>query len=255
MPNHASVAAPESANAAWWEVLRDGPDSRFAGWFDIDWDSPDNPGKVLVPVLGRPIAECLEAGEFVASRERLRYFDHVLPLAAGTEELPLEELLEAQHWRLCHWKVGSEELNYRRFFDVTTLAGLRVEDPEVFAATHREILASVADGTVSGLRVDHPDGLSDPKGYLARLSEASRGCWIVVEKILEAGEQLPADWACHGTTGYDTLNLLTGVFVDPGRRGAADPALRRDHRDGAALADRRRGRQARRCSPACCPPS
>ena len=98
---------------------------------------------------------------------------------------------------------------------MTTLAGLRVEDPEVFAATHREILASVADGTVSGLRVDHPDGLSDPKGYLARLSEASRGCWIVVEKILEAGEQLPADWVCHGTTGYDTLNRLTGVFVDP----------------------------------------
>ncbi len=215
VPNHASVAAPESANAAWWEVLRDGPDSRFAKWFDIDWESPDNPGKVLVPVLGRPIAECLEAGEFVASRERLRYFDHVLPLAAGTEELPLEELLEAQYWRLCLWKVGSEELNYRRFFDVTTLAGLRVEDPEVFAATHREILASVADGTVSGLRVDHPDGLSDPKGYLARLSEASRGCWIVVEKILEADEQLPADWACHGTTGYDTLNCLTGVFVDP----------------------------------------
>jgi (1->4)-alpha-D-glucan 1-alpha-D-glucosylmutase len=215
VPNHASVAAPESANAAWWEVLRDGPQSRFASWFDIDWDSPDNPGKILVPILGRPIAECLEAGEFVASRERLRYFDHVLPLAAGTQELPLEELLEAQHWRLCFWKVGSEELNYRRFFDVTTLAGLRVEDPDVFAATHREILASVADGTVSGLRVDHPDGLSDPKAYLSRLSEASRGCWIVVEKILESSEQLPADWVCHGTTGYDTLNRLTGVFVDP----------------------------------------
>ncbi len=215
VPNHASVAAPESANPAWWEVLRDGPDARFAGWFDIDWEGRDNPGKVLVPVLGRSLAECVDAGELVVETGRLRYYDHVLPLAPGTEELPLPELLEAQHWRLCHWRVGAEELNYRRFFDVTTLAGLRVEDPEVFAATHREILAAVADGTVAGLRVDHPDGLSDPQGYLSRLSEASRGCWIVVEKILGAREQLPPVWACHGTTGYDTLNQITGVFVDP----------------------------------------
>ena len=215
VPNHASVAAPESANPAWWEVLRDGRKSRFAGWFDIDWASRDNPGKILVPVLGSSVADCIDAGELVVEGDRLRYYDHVLPLAAGTEELPLLELLEAQHWRLCHWRVGGEELNYRRFFDVTTLAGLRVEDPEVFAATHREILTSVADGTVTGLRVDHPDGLSDPQGYLARLSEASRGCWIVVEKILEADEQLPAEWACHGTTGYDALNRITGVFVDP----------------------------------------
>ena len=215
VPNHASVAAPESANPAWWEVLRDGPGSRFARWFDIDWDSRDNPGKILVPVLGQPIAECLDAGELVIEGDRLRYYDHVLPLAEGTAELALPALLEAQHWRLCHWRVGGEELNYRRFFDVTTLAGLRVEDPEVFAATHREILTSVADGTVTGLRVDHPDGLSDPQGYLARLSEASRGCWIVVEKILEADEQLPAEWACHGTTGYDSLNKIMSVFVDP----------------------------------------
>jgi (1->4)-alpha-D-glucan 1-alpha-D-glucosylmutase len=215
VPNHASVAAPESANPAWWDVLHDGPQSRFARWFDIDWESRDNPGKILVPVLGSSLAECIGAGELVVEGDRLRYYDHVLPLAAGTEALALPELLEGQHWRLCHWRVGGEELNYRRFFDVTTLAGLRVEDPEVFAATHREILTSVADGTVSGLRVDHPDGLSDPQGYLARLSEATRGCWLVVEKILEADEQLPSEWACHGTTGYDALNHITGVFVDP----------------------------------------
>ena len=83
VPNHASVAAPESANPAWWEVLRDGPQSRFAGWFDIDWDGRDNPGKVLVPVLGRSLAECLDAGELVVDGDRLRYYDHVLPLAAG----------------------------------------------------------------------------------------------------------------------------------------------------------------------------
>jgi (1->4)-alpha-D-glucan 1-alpha-D-glucosylmutase len=214
VPNHASVAAPESANEAWWSVLRDGQQSDYARWFDIDWHSRDNPGKVLVPVLGSSLAECLAAGEIVAEGDRLRYFDHVLPLAEGTERLPLTELLAAQHYRLCLWSVGGEELNYRRFFDVTTLAGLRVEDPEVFAATHQRILASVADGTVQGLRVDHPDGLADPKGYLARLSEAARGCWVVVEKILEQGERLPTDWACNGTTGYDALNRLVGVFVD-----------------------------------------
>jgi (1->4)-alpha-D-glucan 1-alpha-D-glucosylmutase len=215
VPNHASVAAPESANPAWWDVLRNGPKSAFASWFDIDWDSRDNPGKVLAPVLGRSLAECLQDGELVVEGTQLRYFDHVFPLAAGTEKLPLPELLAAQHYRLCHWSVAGEELNYRRFFDVTTLAGLRVEDPEIFAATHERILASVADGTVHGLRVDHPDGLADPQGYLARLSEAARGCWLVVEKILEHGEELPADWSCNGTTGYDALNRLIGVFVDP----------------------------------------
>ena len=214
VPNHASVAEPESENPAWWSVLRDGEGSAHASWFDIDWNSRANPGKVLVPVLGSSLAQCLEKGEIVVEGDRLRYYDHVFPLAPGTEQLPLPELLEEQHYRLCLWSVGGEELNYRRFFDVTTLAGLRVEDPDVFAATHQRILASVADGTVHGLRVDHPDGLADPKGYLARLSEAARGCWLVVEKILEHGERLPNDWACNGTTGYDALNRLVGVFVD-----------------------------------------
>ena len=215
VPNHASVAAPESANPAWWDVLRSGQQSPYARWFDIDWNARDNPGRILIPVLGSSLDECVKAGELSVEGDRLRYYDHVLPLAAGTEKLPLAELLAAQHWRLCHWRVGGEELDYRRFFDVTTLAGLRVEDPEIFAATHRRILASVADGTVAGLRVDHPDGLADPIGYLARLTEATRGTWIVIEKILEHGEQLPGDWACQGTTGYDVLNRLTGLFVDP----------------------------------------
>ncbi len=214
VPNHASVAAPESANRAWWDVLRLGQQSPFASWFDIDWESRDNPGRVLAPVLGKSLAECVAAGELDVVGDQLRYFDHAFPLAPETEGLPLAELLDAQHYRLCHWTVGGEELNYRRFFDVTTLAGLRVEDPEVFAATHERILSSIADGVVNGLRVDHPDGLADPQGYLARLAEATRGTWTVVEKILERGEHLPGGWACNGTTGYDVLNRITGVFVD-----------------------------------------
>ena len=128
----------------------------------------------------------------------------MFPLAPDTEQLALPELLDKQHYRLCLWSVGGEELNYRRFFDVTTLAGLRVEDPgrlrgDASAAPRRPSPMARSHG----LRVDHPDGLADPKGYLARLSEAARGCWLVVEKILEHGERLPSDWACNGTTGYD----------------------------------------------------
>ena len=215
VPNHMSVAEPESANAAWWSVLREGPASPFAAWFDIDWHSPDNPGRVLLPVLGRSLFECLDAGEIELAGDRVRYYDHEAPLAPGTERLGLPEALEHQHWRLCDWRVAGDELNYRRFFDVTTLAGVRVEDPDMFDATHREVLRQVRAGELDGLRIDHPDGLADPEAYLERLSVATGGAWVVVEKILEDGEHLPAAWACAGTTGYDALNRLLGLFVDP----------------------------------------
>ncbi|MEJ2578098.1 MAG: malto-oligosyltrehalose synthase [Kineosporiaceae bacterium] len=145
----------------------------------------------------------------------MRYADHEFPVRAGTEQLPLPVLLDHQWYRLAWWRVADDELNYRRFFDVDTLAGLRVEDPDVFEATHRLLLDLVADGTVTGLRIDHPDGLADPRGYLDRLAAATGGIWVVVEKILEAGEQLPVDWMCAGTTGYDSLRLAGGVFLDP----------------------------------------
>ncbi|MDQ6648732.1 MAG: malto-oligosyltrehalose synthase [Actinomycetota bacterium] len=226
VPNHSAVSEPESQNAAWWDVLKQGPSSAYAGWFDIAWDSPDNPGRVLVPVLGSSVGECIAAGEIVYSEgpdgPLLRYYDHVVPVAPGTEKLAedLPALLEAQHFRLCQWRVAADELNYRRFFDVTTLAGVRVEDPEVFEATHRLLLDQLRAGILDGLRIDHPDGLADPGGYLARLAEATGGCWVVVEKILEAGEELPPEWACAGTTGYDALNRLLGIFVDPAGEAA-----------------------------------
>ncbi|MDP9101211.1 MAG: malto-oligosyltrehalose synthase [Actinomycetota bacterium] len=214
VPNHMCVGAPETGNAAWWSVLAEGPSSPYAHWFDIDWAAPDNPGKVLVPILAGPLAECLSNLEVDA--DRIRYHEHVLPLAPGS--LVADDLLAtlaAQHYRLCHWRVGTEELNYRRFFDVQTLAGVRVEDPRVFEATHATVLGQLRDGVVDGLRVDHPDGLADPGGYLDRLADASGDAWVVVEKILEPGEALPASWRCAGTTGYDALNLVTGLFVEP----------------------------------------
>jgi (1->4)-alpha-D-glucan 1-alpha-D-glucosylmutase len=212
VPNHMAIPVPESLNRQLWEVLRDGPGSRYAHWFDIDWTAGG--GKMLFPILGGPVDECM--GDISASRDErvLRYFDHVLPLRDGTAGLPLPELLDAQHYRLAWWRDASAKLNWRRFFDINSLIGIRVEDPDVFGATHEVVLRLVAEGLVDGLRVDHPDGLADPRGYVRRLASSADGAWIVVEKILEAGECLPADWPCAGTTGYDALRVVDGLFVD-----------------------------------------
>ncbi len=127
----------------------------------------------------------------------------------------LDALLERQNYRLAFWRVAGAELDYRRFFDITTLVGLRVEDPQVFADTHQLVLGWLAEGRLDGLRVDHVDGLRDPRRYLARLAQASGGSWVVVEKILEAGEHL-RDWPCAGTSGYDALADIGVMLVDPG---------------------------------------
>ncbi|HTS98518.1 MAG TPA: malto-oligosyltrehalose synthase [Streptosporangiaceae bacterium] len=143
----------------------------------------------------------------------------------------LDELLSQQNYRLAYWRTAAEELSYRRFFDIDTLAGLRVEDEAVFADTHRLILGLVADGTADGLRIDHVDGLADPEGYLARLRDATSGAYVVVEKILQGDEELPASWPVAGTTGYEFLNRVTQLFVD--ERGA--PALRAGYARFAGL--------------------
>ena len=225
VPNHMALPVPEHLNAAFWSVLRDGTDSPTATWFDIDW-AMDQP--IVLPVLGRRIAECLDEGEIVVERQGgpdgrpvVRYFDHVFPVRPGTEDLELEELLDRQHYQLAFWRTADDELNYRRFFDVDTLLGFRVEEPEVFDASHSRIVGLVRDGTVSGLRIDHPDGLADPRAYLRQLEAATHGAWVVVEKILEGDEDLPSDWLCAGTTGYEALQRIGGLFVDP----AGEPTL------------------------------
>ena len=132
----------------------------------------------------------------------------------------LDALLERQNYRLAYWRTAERELDYRRFFDISTLIGLRIEDPQVFADTHALVLGWLRDGTLDGVRIDHPDGLRDPEGYLERLQEAcGGGAWVVVEKILEHEEHLRPTWPVAGTTGYDFLNRLGGLFVDPAGRG------------------------------------
>jgi (1->4)-alpha-D-glucan 1-alpha-D-glucosylmutase len=217
VPNHMAVPAPEHLNAPLWSLLREGPASPYASWFDVDWAALG--GKVLLPVLGEPQPDVLGALSVVRDKpggaKVLRYYDHRFPLRAGTEDLPMPRLLEEQWYRLAYWRSARTELNYRRFFTISDLIAVRVERPEVFAATHATILRLLRDGVADGLRIDHPDGLADPAGYLRRLAEATGGRWTVVEKILQRDEPLPADWRCAGTTGYDALDRIDGLFTDP----------------------------------------
>ncbi|MCC5473742.1 malto-oligosyltrehalose synthase [Streptomyces barringtoniae] len=208
VPNHMAMAPRH--NHALWEVLREGPDSPYARWFDIDWEAQG--GRLLLPVLGGPVGSQLE--HLVVDGDVLRYHEHAFPLRAGTHDLPLPELLDAQWYRPVWWRLARTEVNYRRFFSISELIGVRVEDPEVFDATHAKILRLLHEGVFDGLRVDHPDGLADPDGYLARLHEATGGRWTVVEKILADGERLPASWPVAGTTGYDALRQVDGLFTD-----------------------------------------
>ncbi|GAA1486181.1 malto-oligosyltrehalose synthase [Brachybacterium fresconis] len=225
VPNHMAIPTPIWHNRALWSVLRDGPDSPFAEWFDTDTSAERS---ILVPVLGRPIgavladeeitvgsAEVPQADGTTATETVVRYYEHVLPVAAGTEHLGLADLLDRQWYRLAYWKVADDELNYRRFFDVDTLAAVRVELPEVFEATHATLLELQGEGVIDGYRIDHPDGLADPRGYLRDLERATGGSWTVVEKILEGDEQLPGDFPCAGTTGYDAMWRVGGLFQDP----------------------------------------
>ncbi|MFE6403822.1 malto-oligosyltrehalose synthase [Streptomyces alboflavus] len=214
VPNH--MAAVPRHNRALWEVLREGPDSPYARWFDIDWEAGD--GKVLLPVLGRRLGRELE--HLRVEGGVLRHHDQEFPLRAGTEGLPLPRLLDAQWYRLAWWRLARTEINYRRFFTISDLIAVRVEDPEVFDATHATVLQLLAEGVVDGLRVDHPDGLADPGAYLQRLHEATGGRWTAVEKILADGEPLPAAWPVAGTTGYDALRHVDGVLTD--ETGAAE---------------------------------
>ena len=205
VPNHMGIALP-AANPTWWDVLRLGRASPFARFYDIDWDR----APIMVPVL----ADAAAVADVAVIDGQLAYHDLRFPLAPGTEGGTPQQVHERQHYRLTDWHRADGELNYRRFFEVTTLAAVRVEDPVVFRATHERVLRCVADGLVTGLRVDHPDGLADPGGYFRRLAAAAPSAWLVVEKILGADERLPALWPVAGTTGYDALRLVSGLFVD-----------------------------------------
>ncbi|HEX4220160.1 MAG TPA: malto-oligosyltrehalose synthase [Acidimicrobiales bacterium] len=258
VPNHMAAVAE---NPWWWDVLRHGPGSAFADYFDIDWAG--GKGRVLLPVLGRPLSEVVADAELSVVDEggspALAYFDHRFPIAPGTDDRLLHalsagrggcsyptmmtEVLEQQHYRLALWRLSRHEGNYRRFFDVDGLVGVRVEDPAVYRATHALFLELARDERVAGFRVDHVDGLADPAGYLTRLRHdleragGSRPA-LLVEKVLAPDERLPVRWPVDGTTGYEFADLVGSLMVDPD--GAAAIAelggrLDGDHRDFAQL--------------------
>ncbi|OCB20715.1 malto-oligosyltrehalose synthase [Mycobacterium intracellulare] len=214
VPNHVGIDQPRQ-NPWWWDVLRNGRSSPYATFFDIDWDL-DKDGRIVLPVLGSDE----DAADLTVDGDVLRLGDLALPIAPGTAGGTGPEVHDRQHYRLVGWRNGV--CGYRRFFSITSLAGLRQEDRAVFDATHAEVGRWFAEGLVDGVRIDHPDGLSDPCGYLAWLRElVGPSAWIVIEKILAVDEALEPTLPVGGTTGYDVLREVGGVFVDP--QGA--PAL------------------------------
>jgi (1->4)-alpha-D-glucan 1-alpha-D-glucosylmutase len=255
VPNHVGVATNDNK---WWnDVLEHGRASKYAHYFDIDWDSPHAhlKGKLLLPLLGTTRDQAIASGDLRLSHEDgrpfVRYYDRRFPINPDTHNLidgPLDKLLDAQHYLLDEWRSAAKQINYRRFFDINDLAGLAIEHEDVFEATQNFTLSLCVQGHVTGLRIDHPDGLYDPAQYLRRLqthyllslaqslykgdnwpaarqqllSRLGTGNWepgtplyVTVEKILAPHEPLPADWPVAGTSGYDPLNEINLLFVDP----------------------------------------
>ena len=187
VPNHVGVDQPEQ-NPWWWDVLTHGRKATYSSFFDIDWDL-DPQARIVLPVLG-----------------------------SDDDAAPPGYPADSSHYRPIGWRNGV--CGYRRFFSITSLAGLRQEDRAVFDATHVEVKRWVDEGLVDGVRIDHPDGLSDPAGYLAWLRElVGPQAWIVIEKILAADEALEPTLPVAGTTGYDALREIGGVFIDAGGAG------------------------------------
>jgi (1->4)-alpha-D-glucan 1-alpha-D-glucosylmutase len=165
------------------------------------------------------------AGLCARSRDLALFLEENVAAFNGTPGDPqgfdaLHELIKAQAFRLAYWRVASDEINYRRFFDINELAALRTEDEAVFEATHRLVFRLAGEGKIEGLRIDHPDGLYDPGEYFRRLQSRAgagpqgRGVYLAIEKILAEHERLPEDWPVHGTTGYRFANVVNGLFVD-----------------------------------------
>ena len=318
VPNH---MAASQENAWWMSVLENGPLSRYFHYFDIDWRAVTARGrtenKLLLPILGRPYGEVIEAGEIKLRFDKdgffFTYYDKRLPLAPSSyagvlrpcvEALPkegvaielrdlvegedtaansrflketlsriyeqsaefrrtldemiehingqtgdidsfneLDALLDEQHYRLAYWRIANEKINYRRFFDVTDLVGTRVENPEVFEARNRRHLELIAEGKVTGLRIDHIDGLHDPVGYLNKLQlrlaqpSTSNSFYVVVEKLLGHDEELPRTFQVAGTTGYDFLDTLNALFLDPEGLRRLDDFYRTFSRVGESFDD------------------
>jgi (1->4)-alpha-D-glucan 1-alpha-D-glucosylmutase len=229
------MAIAGHAGRWWWDVLKHGPESGYAGYFDINWAPSDRRlgGRILAPILGDHYGRELAKGrirlEWADDEPIFSYYENQFPLSEESaasivdrdyDEINadrdwLHDLLERQYYRLAYWKTAGQDLPYRRFFAINDLVALRVDRSDVFRSVHELIFKLLSERKLDGVRVDHIDGLRDPEGYLERLREHTGDRYVVVEKILQPGERLPTSWPIEGTSGYDFLNLVHGLFVDP----------------------------------------
>lgn len=249
VPNHMAVGGAD--NRLWLDLLKHGRGSAYASWFDIDFDCPDPEiaGKVHAPFLCEPYRQVLESGRLKLvihdGGYAVSYGEHLFPIrpedqaeiaAVGVEAFrdteTLDALLSRQNFVLDWWRNAGDRINWRRFFDITQLAAVRMEEPEAFAAKHAVALRLYRDGLIDGLRIDHVDGLSDPAGYCIELRRhldtlqrqrpdglAEDRAWLIVEKILASGEHIPADWDVDGSTGYDFMDQASALQHDPAASG------------------------------------
>lgn len=212
VPNHMGITG--QGNRWWRDVLKRGPKSEFAGIFDIRWNEEDGIPRIWLPVLGDFCENVLQRGEIKIEGDELVYFESRFPIADGTLVAnDVRATLATQCYRLTHWRYGTEQINYRRFFEVNGLLGVSVEKREVFDRTHAMILKLADEGKVTGLRIDHIDGLAEPGEYLRRLRE-NRDLYILVEKILGPHERLPEAWPIAGTSGYDAMRSLGALWIE-----------------------------------------
>lgn len=216
VPNH---MAYDWENQLLYDVLEKGRDSDYADFFDIKWDYTDDEfdGKILAPFLGKPLREALEQEEiqldYDCDKPCVRYYERKFPLQVSSDtSRPLDEILSEQFYRLAFWQETRKKINYRRFFYLNDFIALNAENEKVFDYTHRLILELLKEKQFTGLRIDHIDGLSNPAEYLHKLRDKSPDSYIVLEKILALDEELPSTWPVQGTTGYDFMNFLNGIF-------------------------------------------
>ena len=245
VPNHMGVETND--NPLWNEILAGGTQSEYRDYFDIDWTGigarPESEGKVLLPVLGEPCAHAIAAGKISVKefdgRHFICYGERRFPIDPATNlNQSLSDIVDAQHYRLSFWRVAADEINYRRFFDISGLAALQMQHQNVFDEAHEFTFSLIADGSIDGLRVDHPDGLLDPQEYFNRLQIKYRqSCpqraanepklYVSVEKILNGDERLCSDWDVAGTSGYDFLCVVNELFVDSDNESAVTDAYTR----------------------------
>lgn len=216
VPNHMAF---HQKNIWLMDVLEKGPESDYASFFDINWSTAEEI-PLMVPFLGSTLEEAVEKAELqLVNRNKkifLKYQETEWPVNARVKSIdtPLKEAIDKQYYRPCHWEETNSRINFRRFFTVNGLICLNIQHQETFTAYHQLIKNLLDEDVFQGLRVDHIDGLYDPETYLERLRLlAPEGAYIIVEKILEAAEELPVTWPVEGTTGYDFLAAVNNLFT------------------------------------------